>query len=419
MDPVATVVDKLKEFTKSTQCFALSLLCRRKDSDHRSPIEILKRLQREAFSDIMKLRDRQDKVERILTFNKSSKGNPFQEASTHVRGKVDVLGGFFIMDGVDDEHKCDILQRSGIRTGIDARFTFETAVREKDIFLAEFTASEKGQGDSFGGPLSLTKVFYGAHFRDWFSAVAIPMGAQCRDVEVATDSHRERALTDYSEFGPPLLNQHSDSAIGITVRKSNVVASLAQFVSGLRTQLHPAGITLSLSTFGQVAWQLSRSTKLSLLGRHQVSRSSSQRTNLGALAFPISAFKRNRISDISTVEDSPTSQEGRISDGSIALMVNSELDENTRIGGWIETKNSDPGYFQWAVTMCDNPEDEFGWGLTLGGSLQGRRSWDHFQVETYLNLNFGKRFKVQPALMYVMDESTQFSALMFRSSWSL
>ncbi|XP_073052856.1 uncharacterized protein [Primulina eburnea] len=365
----------------------------------------------------MKLRDRQDKVERIITFDKSSKGNPFQEASTHVRGKVDVLGGFFILDGVD-VHKCNVLQRSGIRTGVDARFTFETAVREKDIFLAEFTASEKGQGDYFGGPLSLTKVFYGAHFRNWFSAVAIPMGARCRDVEVATDYHQERALTDCSEFGPPLLNKHSDSAFGITVRKSNVVASLAQFVSGLRAQVHPAGITLSLSTFGRVVWQLSRSTKLSLLGMHQVS-SSSQRISLGALALPISAFKLNRISEISAVEDSPTSQEGHLSDGSIALMVNSELDENTRIGGWIETKNSDPRYFQWAVTMCDTPEDEFGWGLTLGGSLQDRKSWDHFQVETYLNLNFGKRFKLQPALMYVMDESTQFSALMLRSSWSL
>ncbi|KZV23308.1 hypothetical protein F511_02209 [Dorcoceras hygrometricum] len=418
METVATVVDKLKEFTRSTQYFAQSFLSRRRDSNHHSPIEILKRLQREAFSDIMKLRDRQDKVERILTFYKPSKGNPFEEASTHVRGKVDVLGGFFIVDGVD-VHKLDVLKRSGIRPGINAGFTFETAVREKDIFLAGFTASEKGQGDSFGGPLLLTKVFYRAHLRDWFSAVAIPMGARCRDVEVAADSHQERALTDYSEFGPPLLNQHSDSAIGIMVRKSNVVASLAQFVSGLRTQVHPAGITLSLSTFGQVVWQLSRSTKLSLLGMHQVSRSSSQRISLGALAFPVSPFRRNRISEVSTVDDSSTSPEGHVADGSIALMFNSELDENTRIGGWIETRNSDPGYFQWSVTMRDTPEEEFGWGFSLGGSQQGRKSWDHFQVETFLNLNFGKRFKVQPALMYVMDESTQFSALMLRSSWSL
>lgn len=159
-------------------------------------IEILKRLQREAFSDIMKLRDRQDKVERLLTFYKSSKGSPFQEASTHVRGNVDVLGAFFIMDDID-EQKYDAIQRSGIRTGIDARLRFETAVREKDQLLAEFTANRtgaNGTGDMLGGPLSLAKVLYAAHFNDWFSAVAIPMGAQCRDVGFATSTHQVECL---------------------------------------------------------------------------------------------------------------------------------------------------------------------------------------------------------------------------------
>lgn len=57
-------------------------------------IDILKRLQREAFSEIMKLRDRQEKVERMI----SSKGGSFQEtSSTHVRGEVDVLGAVLMM----------------------------------------------------------------------------------------------------------------------------------------------------------------------------------------------------------------------------------------------------------------------------------------------------------------------------------
>ncbi|KAI3464801.1 hypothetical protein Pfo_021464 [Paulownia fortunei] len=418
MEPVTTVVDKLKGFARSTQDLAHGLLNWRHHSNHRSPIEILKRLQREAFSDIMKLRDRQDKVERLLTFYKSSKGSPFQEASTHVKGKVDILGALFIMDGVD-EQKYDAIQRSGIRTGIDARLTFETGIREKDTLVAEFIASEKGQGDMLGGPLSLAKVLYAAHVSDWFSAVAIPMGAQCKDVEVATSSHQERALTNYSEFGPPLLNQHNGSAIGVMVRKSNVVASLAQFVSGLGMQVNSAGIACSLSTFGQVVWQLSGSTKLSLLGVHRESRPSGQNVSVGALALPVSIFKRNRFSETSVEEDSPTSRERRNLDGSIALMLNSELDESTRIGGWIETKNSNPRYLQWAVTMCDIPEDEFGWGLTLGGLVQGPKHLEHFQVETFLNLNFGKRFKLRPALLYVKDGATQFPALMLRSSWSL
>ncbi|KAG8377956.1 hypothetical protein BUALT_Bualt08G0087700 [Buddleja alternifolia] len=406
MEPVTIVVDKLNGFAKSTQDMAQGLLNRLHKSSRRSPIEILKRLQQEAFSEIMKLRDRQEKVERVLTFYKSSKGSPFQEATTHVRGKVDVLGAFFFMDGVD-EQKCDAIQRSGIRTGIDARLAFETGVREKDALLAEFVTSEK-----LGGPLSLAKVFYAAHVTDWFSAVAIPMGAHCRDVAVATSSHQERALTDYSEFGPPLLNQHNGSAIGIKVRKSNMVASLAQFVNS-------SGIARSFSTFGQIVWQLSGSTNLSLLGVHKESRPSNQNISLGALSLPVSIFERNRLTESSMVEDSPMSSEIRISDGSIALTLNSEIDDSTRIGGWIETKNSNPRYLQWAVTMCDTPEDELGWGLTLGGLLQGPKNWEHFQVETFLNLNFGKKFKLQPSLVFVKDGATQFPTMMLRSSWSL
>ncbi|CAI9758001.1 unnamed protein product [Fraxinus pennsylvanica] len=393
MDPVASVVDKIKGFAQSTQEFAHGLLHCRSNSNRRNPIEILKRLQREAFSDIMKLRDRQDKVERMLTFYKSAKGSPFQEASTHVRGEVDVLAALLMMDSVD-EQKIEAIERSGIRTGIQSRFTFETTIREKDTFVAEFAASEK-------------------------ELVAIPVGARCRDVGVATNSHEDRALTDYSAFGPPLLNQHNGSAIGIMARKSNVVASLGQFFSGLGVHHNSAGFTRSLSTFGQVVCQLSTSTKLSLLGLHKESRLLSQRVNLGALAIPVSLFKQNIPSEISLEEDSATTRKGRLSDGFIALMVETELDDNTRIGGWVEMKNSNPRYLQWAATMSDTPEDEFGWGLSLGGLVRGPKDWEHFQVETFLKLKLGKKFKFEPALLYVMDGATQFPALMFRSTWSL
>ncbi|KAL7155523.1 hypothetical protein ABFS83_03G080400 [Erythranthe nasuta] len=407
MEPVTTVVDKLKGLAKSTEDLAQRLLDRRRNANHRSPIEILKRLQREAFSDIMKLRDRQEKVEKLLTFYKSSKGSPFQEASTHVKGKVDIQGAFFIADNVD-EHKHNAIQKSGLRTGIDAKLIFETAVGEKDALVAEFVASEKGRGDVLGGPLSLAKIFYAANVSDWFSAVAVPMGALCRDVSVSASSHQERAITEYSEFGPPLLSQHNGSGIGVMVKKSNMVASLAQFVN-------PCGVSRSLSTFGEVVWELSRNTKLSVLGVHSVSRSTSQNPSLGALTFPISVFQRDRFSE----EDSPTSGERRESDGSIAVMMNREFDENSRIGGWIETKNSNPRNVQWAVTMRDTPEDELGWGLTLGGSGQCLQNLQHFQIESFFNFNVGKNFKLQPAFMYVNDGGTQFPALMLRSSWSL
>ncbi|KAJ6736429.1 GDSL ESTERASE/LIPASE [Salix viminalis] len=132
---------------------------------------------------------------------------------------------------------------------------------------------------------------------DWFSAIAIPVGAQFRDLDMTANSSNQmlrpssgflpfchvaiisltgadefadnieagaapietfvillqlspnllgkfielliswqkHGVTDLSSVGPPLLNQHNDAAgIGITVRKSNVIAMMAQSVSGLQ-----------------------------------------------------------------------------------------------------------------------------------------------------------------------------------------
>lgn len=166
----------------------------------------------------MKLRDRQDKVERVLSFYKPSKGSPFDEATTHVRGEVDVLGALLMTDNIDEQDQ-DAIQRAGIRTGIKSRFTFETKIRERDTLVAELVTSDKGQVNGFATHLSLAKVLYAANISDWFSLVGVPMGARCRDVGFARNSNQEIGLTDYSFTGPPLLNQHNGSAIGLAVKK--------------------------------------------------------------------------------------------------------------------------------------------------------------------------------------------------------
>ncbi|CAH2050335.1 unnamed protein product [Thlaspi arvense] len=370
----------------------------------------------------MKLRDRQDKVERVLTLYKSSKGSPFQEATTHVRGDFDVLGALLMMDNVE-QHNYDAIRKAGIRTGVHPRLIFETTIRQNDTLVTEFAASGKDQDDGLGRPLSLTKVFYAANVSDWFSVVAIPVGAHCHDIGLATNSPQERrGLTNYSLSGPPLLNQHNGSGIGITVRKSNFLASLAQFVSVLSLQPGSDGFSRYFSTFGQVVCQISRSTKISLQGVHKGSQLPSQKVNLGALAMPVGIFKRNKVPETAleeSVQPVGTMTAENDSRGSIALMLESELDESARIGGWLEMKRSNAKCLQWAVSMRDTPEDDFGWGLSLGGSMQGPKSWEHFQVESFLNFNFGKRFSLQPALVYVMDRTTQFPVLLLRSSWSL
>lgn len=425
MEPVALAVDKLKGFAKSSQDFVDGLIHRPDNSARRNPIEILKRLQREAFTDLMKLRDRQDKFERVLSFYKTSKGSPFQEASTHVRGEVDLLGALLVMDDIDEKN-CDTLSRAGIRTGIGSKFTFETTISEKDTLAAEFVASKKDKGyrgDGLGQSLFLEKVSYKANASDWLSVVAIPVGAHCRDVAITTiSSHQAKGLTQLSSHGPPLLNQHGGSGIGIMVRKSNVVASLAQFVSGLGMQPGSDSTGHCFSTFGQVVCQLPRGIKLSLLGLHQVPKSLSQHVSLGPLTIPVRLFKRSRTPETLVEASTPSmgaSTLENVSAGSVALMLESELDESTRIEGWIEMHKSNPKLLQWAMTLSDDSEDSFGWGTSLSGMIGDPTNRGRFQAESYLKLKFGKRFSLMPGLTYIADGNARLTALVLRSNWSL
>ncbi|XP_061359294.1 uncharacterized protein LOC133303399 [Gastrolobium bilobum] len=411
MEPVGLVFDQLKAFAKSGQDFFDGLFRRR------NPIEILKRLQREAFSDLMKLRDRQEKVERMLSVYKSSKGGPFEEAATHVRGQVDFLGGLLVMDNLNQQN-LDALNRSGIRTGIDLRFVFETTIGQKDTLAAEFVVTQKGKEHHdyvLDMPLSLAKLSYRANVSDWLSLMAIPMGAQCRDVVIASNSSDQlgKGHMNFSSFGPPLLNLHNGSAIGITVRKSNVIASLAQFVAGLGMPSGYNTMENRCSTFGQLVCQLTRGTKLSVLGFHQMPFSSRQLGKFGAFTIPIALSKQHDVSDV-VPEALP-----QVSAGSIALTVESELDDFTRIGGWIEMNKLNPKSPQWSVSMSDVSEDSFGWGISLSGMIGDSESGDHFQAESYLKFNMGNKFWLKPGLAYVMDGNSKIAALMLRTNWTM
>ncbi|XP_044460815.1 uncharacterized protein LOC123192354 isoform X2 [Mangifera indica] len=374
----------------------------------------------------MKLRDRQDKVERVLSFYKTAKGSPFQEASTHVRGEVDFLGGILMMRGIDSQHM-DALDRAGIRTGITSRFIFETSFGQNDSLVAELIASETGNGsllsDVSGIPLSLSKLSYAANVSDWCSATAIPVGAQCRDFDTTKNSsHQKKGLTYISSFEPPLLTQHNGSAIGVTVRKSNVVASLAQSVSGRGMPLGSVGFGYYLNTFGQVVCQLPRGIKLSLMGLHQVPKVLDHCLS-AALAVPV-GFLEHHNSPERTVEAAGPASSLRIHTpimprtGSIALKLESELDASTKVGGWIEMLNSNYKHLRWAITISDTSEDDMGWGVNLSG-IEGPTGWKQYQFESFADLSLGKRFNLKPGVAYVVDGDAKILALMLRCNWSL
>ncbi|MBA0777470.1 hypothetical protein Gotri_005485 [Gossypium trilobum] len=408
MNPIASGVDKIKGFVHD-------LVKGRDYSSRRNPIEILKRLQRESFSDLMKLRERQDKVERLLSFYKTSKENPFEGPNTLLRGEVDFLAAVLLMSKVDDEH-WDGVDQAGIRTMVDSRFRFATTVGGKDTFGVEFMANQKrienSNGDVYGTPLTLSKLFYKGSAGDWFSAIAIPFGAQFRDLNVTSASslQEEKGLTDLS-FGPPMLHQHNGGAIGVTVRRSNIIASLAQSFRGM-------GNEHCFSTFGQVVCQLPIRLKLSFLGLCRGPKLASRNFRLGALALPVGLSRY--LEDVDTVNEEAfmPSDTNAPESGSVALMLESELDEYQRLGGWIEMKQTNPKILQWAVNLSDTSEDVFGWGASVGGVVEGPRNWDHFQVESYVKLNLGKRCSLKPGIAYVVDGNSRTLALALRSNCS-
>ncbi|CAG7899941.1 unnamed protein product [Brassica rapa] len=388
MDPIASVVEKVKLFAKSSQDLVSSHFAFHEPPSPQSPIDILKRLQREAFSDITKLRDRQEKMERVI----SSKGGPFQETSTNVRGEVDVLGAMLMMGDADEE------SLDGLRPGLLSRFVFETRLRERDKLVAELVTGVSGN------QLSLAKVFYKAEISDWLSAVAVPVGARFRDIDAAlVSSYQGMNLTEVSELGPPLLNQHNGSAIGLTFRKSVMAASLAQSITGLEGEQGLDTTNRCFRTFGQVNCHILRGVKLSLLGCHQISSpSNSLRYSAGAITVPVSFLRRG----FATEPEPPSAPPLEMSRGmnhvssssSIALRFDSLIDECTRVGGWIEVQNSREKQVKWSVSITDKPEDEVGWGMSLGGV-----NHDRFQVESYLKFNIGHRFSLSPGLVYLTN----------------
>ncbi|GJV38079.1 hypothetical protein Tco_1410556 [Tanacetum coccineum] len=100
------------------------------------------------------------------------------------------------------------------------------------------------------------------------------------------------------------------------------------------------------------------------------------RVRCSLLARPEGSFStfRRTGSNLSTLGPTP-------------MVVESEHDTSSRIGGWVEMNNSGTRHLQWGASISDLPEDDFGWGLRLGGTIEGLKDWDHYQVEGFSKIN--------------------------------
>lgn len=156
-------------------------------------VQILKRLQRQAFYDIMQLRERQEKVERVISLFKATKVGPFAEESTRVKGVVNVAGS--LPRDISEAESC-----------ISSRFVFEAPVRKKDSLFAELSTEHRyvsQENDHIETPFVLSKLMYLSNISDSFSVAVVPKGARCKDfsmdqnIREVISSDEQRCLQYY------------------------------------------------------------------------------------------------------------------------------------------------------------------------------------------------------------------------------
>ncbi|WVZ78461.1 hypothetical protein U9M48_026167 [Paspalum notatum var. saurae] len=339
-------------------------------------VDILKRLQRQAFYDIMQLRERQDKVEKVLTLFKATKVGPFAEESTRVKGVINVAGSL-ARDSTE------------VESGISSRFLFQTTVRKKDSLFAELVTDNRymsQENDHFVSPLVLSKAMYLSNINDSFSVAAVPLGARCDDFSTDPILQEEHWLASLrSSLRPPLLVRSHRYAGGLVLRSKNFAVSLAELISVAGRPVNAGEASRVYTGFGQISYQLLDDIKLTLSA---------------ALHGP-SVIPRKR---------KPTAG------GCIDLEL--KIDEDSRIGAWIEiNKKSNSRLLRWALSLSDTPEDDLGWGVSLRRGTEAKPQL--FQVEGFLNLHLGKKVAIQPGIMFNVDGRRCTPALVFHSSWSL
>ncbi|KAJ3690002.1 hypothetical protein LUZ61_019166 [Rhynchospora tenuis] len=412
-----TMIDNFKEMVRSSEDFLKSTLIKSLNNNniqnHPSPVDILKRLQREAFSELMKLRDRQEKLEKMVLYQKISKESPFRDARTYVKAAFSAIGSLLIFEDNFLE-SADRMEKFGTKTGVNSRLTFETVIRERDSLVAEFGATGLES-------LGLYRLMCHTSINDLFSLVVVPIRAQCSIFRMNSSSRQEDS-DDLHASGSPIFRQYHDFAAGVTLRGLNFGASLAQLVSGPSMENAASDLdNCHFTTFSQITYKPLADLKVSLSSLWQMRRPSSHLLKLSNLTIPLIHLKRSRDSEV-PIQSYDTGTSGS-SSHSFALMVDGEYLESTKLESWVEVDRPlNENLIKFGVSFYDIPENELGWGLRVQGEGKGSLlRVERFQMEGFLNFDLGRggKAKLQPGLVYVTEGGSRVAALVLRSCWSM
>uniref|UniRef100_A0A0D9XK07 Uncharacterized protein n=1 Tax=Leersia perrieri TaxID=77586 RepID=A0A0D9XK07_9ORYZ len=405
---------------------------------HNRPAEIMKRV--EKLSDMMKLMDGHEQIDRLVAlYNSSAKGFHLPELPVRVKVALDAAGALLLVDSDELEQARDRLAKASNTTGLSSRFVFESTTRRgKDTVAAELATGAAAAG---GRPLEMTRLQYCAHVGEILSLTLVPFGAQCNNFlhgSSLIQGIQSRALTG----GPPSFSERHDCGAGLSIKGSRFRASMAELIFGSPPGEHE--VPNRLTTFGKVSYETADDVKLSLSGLWQVRPPSSRFSDLGALAVPLGSLKTRGSKTITPSSPPPPLRTGMTvpvmgavptapapappssSSHTVAVMVDCDMYETLRAEGWVEVESTTPAArrrgsgtaVRWGFCVSECPEHELGWGVRIGGAAAEEETETHRpHVEGFLSFDLGKGGRLQPGLVIAMDGDKRTPALVLRSSW--
>eukprot|EP00897_Mesotaenium_endlicherianum_P011016 jgi/Mesen1/9943/ME000705S09081 len=257
-----------KEAILRTADLVIHMLDQRKGDEahaHRSEVSALRRLQREAFADLLKARERIEKLEAHLGISKFAGGGAGGgetalgggQPRTRLVGSVSAGAAYIPEEGERSKAAVDELEGSaGLRSGLGVNFRFETPCREADLLVTECVAGwgDHSRSAMLGGPVHLQKVLYTAALLESVLVKIAPLGV--RGADVADSLNPLQGLTRVSSEGMPLHRDCQGAAAGVTLKGAGATLTAAQFVDNWGVPQGTDGAAgLSTSTLAQLTIQ--------------------------------------------------------------------------------------------------------------------------------------------------------------------
>lgn len=416
-----------------TADLVIEMLDKRSSDDpyaHRSEVSALRRLQREAFQDLLRMRERLEKMESVNFVRRGlGEGSTGQFTSsrlfpgegsgafgrTRLTGHVAAGGAYVPTEGAESHSARAALEQAGMRSGLAVKFSFETVCRgdAADVLLTEATAGLGEETSSFmlGGPLNLSKVLYATEVSDGVRLTLAPLGATGSDIADPINPLEGQGLTRFSSGGMPLHRRTNGSAVGVNLHNNTVSLTAAQFLSGwgFTNDTDGDGTGLCSSTLAQLSLQPRDDVVVSFSAVQRMwpapplpSSPGLHWSEMGPLVVPrlLPWAKSNKGPAVPTESESISSggQAGFIGQDpwaslqpespttlqSLAVAGAFKVGPRTALAAWMQAENAEwleeeeKRRLQWSVSLIHKPESSTGasdsiwkkstYGLCLGTS---------------------------------------------------